>query len=118
MIEVAHEALLREWPLLRRLLEADKEFLVGKRQLADDLAIRQAAPPNRRAEALLSGLRLTRAQHWLAERASYELTGQGRSNRFCLAAPTKGPGSDHRRGPAGDETIHGCRQRGCHGKHR
>jgi tetratricopeptide (TPR) repeat protein len=74
VIEVAHEALLREWPLLRNFLEADREFLTGKRQLADDLAIWQAAPPESKSDALLSGLRLTRAQHWLTERASHDLT--------------------------------------------
>jgi tetratricopeptide (TPR) repeat protein/WD40 repeat protein len=73
IIEVAHEALLREWPLLRRFLEADRDFLVGKRQLGDDLAIWREAPSERRADALLSGLRLTRAQQWLLERAPHDL---------------------------------------------
>jgi hypothetical protein len=77
--EVAHEALLREWPLLRHFLEADREFLIGKRQLADDLAIWRAAPLDRKGDALLSGFRLTRAQHWLAERASHELTREERN---------------------------------------
>jgi WD40 repeat protein len=79
VIEVAHEALLREWPLLRQFLEADREFLVGKRQLADDVAIWEAAPPERKVDALLSGLRLTRAQQWLTERASHEFTPTERS---------------------------------------
>jgi len=73
IIEVAHEALLREWPLLRRFLEADRDFLVGKRQLADDLAIWREAPAERKADALLSGLRLTRAQQWLLERGPHDL---------------------------------------------
>jgi hypothetical protein len=74
VIEVAHEALLREWPLLRQFLEADREFLAGKRQLAEDVAIWQVTPAAGKADALLSGLRLTRAQQWLMDRASHELT--------------------------------------------
>lgn len=78
IIEVAHEALLREWPLLRRFLEADRDFLVGKRQLADDLAIWREAPAERKADALLSGLRLTRAQQWLSERGPHDLNDDER----------------------------------------
>jgi WD40 repeat protein len=79
MIEVAHEALLREWPLLRRFLDADRDFLVGKRQLADDLAIWRDAPSERKADALLTGLRLTRAQQWLIEREPHELSDDERA---------------------------------------
>ena len=32
-VEVAHEALLRKWPLLRGWLDEEREFLVGKSQL-------------------------------------------------------------------------------------
>lgn len=78
-IEVAHEALLREWPLLRGFLEADREFLISKRQIADDLNIWQDAPANKKSEALLSGLRLTRAQHFLSERSAQDLTDEERT---------------------------------------
>jgi hypothetical protein len=37
-IEVAHEALLRVWPLLRGWLEQSREFLLGRQQLEEDLA--------------------------------------------------------------------------------
>lgn len=66
VIEVAHEALLREWSALRGWLEDDREFLIGKEQLADDIANWRNA--NRSDEALLSGLNLTRAHQWLIER--------------------------------------------------
>jgi hypothetical protein len=79
VIEVSHEALLREWALLRAFLEADREFLVGKRQLSDDLKIWREAPPKGKAEALLSGLRLTRAQHWLSERPTQDLSDEERA---------------------------------------
>jgi hypothetical protein len=36
-VEVAHEALLRKWPLLRFWLDAAQEFLIGKQQLEQDL---------------------------------------------------------------------------------
>jgi WD40 repeat protein len=79
VVEVAHEALLREWPLLRGFLEADREFLVGKRQLVDDLKIWREAPAKGKSEAMLTGLRLSRAQHWLAERSAHDLTADERA---------------------------------------
>ena len=68
VIEVAHEALLREWPELRRWLEADREFLIGKEQLAEQIADWREAGLQQKSEALLSGLNLTRAKQWLLER--------------------------------------------------
>ena len=37
MVEVAHEALLRKWPQLRKWLDEAREFLIGKQQLEQDL---------------------------------------------------------------------------------
>lgn len=37
LLEVAHEALLRKWPLLRGWLDEDREFIIGKGQLEQDL---------------------------------------------------------------------------------
>ena len=37
VVEVAHEALLRKWPLLKSWLDAAREFLIGKQQLEQDL---------------------------------------------------------------------------------
>ena len=37
VVEVAHEALLRKWPLLRSWLDAARAFLIGKQQLEQDL---------------------------------------------------------------------------------
>jgi hypothetical protein len=56
-----------------------REFLVGKQQLADDLKIWLDAPAKRKADALLTGMRLTRAQHWLAERSTPELAPDERA---------------------------------------
>jgi hypothetical protein len=98
VIEVAHEALLREWRELNEALEEEREFLVAKGQLEHDLGEWRAAldgrkkrgllrrfldrtvitfgihPKNLSAQerrfrgALLSGNRLGRAREWLVSR--------------------------------------------------
>ncbi|MEB3242151.1 MAG: toll/interleukin-1 receptor domain-containing protein, partial [Cyanobacteriota bacterium] len=66
-VEVAHEALLRVWPLLRGWLEESRDFLLGSQQLEQDLALWQAAAPADQPQALLSGLKLAKGSAWLAE---------------------------------------------------
>jgi len=68
LLEVAHEALLRKWPLLRGWLDEDREFLIGSQRLEQDLQEWQIAAEQERSAALLSGLKLQRAKAWLAER--------------------------------------------------
>ncbi len=68
VVEVAHEALLRKWPQLRSWLDAEREFLIGKDQLEQDLRDWQRARDEERTEALLTGLKLTRARSWLIEK--------------------------------------------------
>ena len=68
MVEVAHEALLRKWPLLRAWLDEEREFLVGKDQLEQDLHDWESAALEQKSDALLAGLKLTRARMWLAEK--------------------------------------------------
>jgi WD40 repeat protein len=65
-VEVAHEALLRKWPLLRGWLDEEREFLVGKAQLEQDLLDWESAAPEQKPDALLTGLKLTRARMWLS----------------------------------------------------
>jgi WD40 repeat protein len=67
IIEVAHEALLRKWPLLRSWLDAARVFLIGKQQLEQDLRDWDGAAENDKAGALLTGLKLNRARGWLVE---------------------------------------------------
>ena len=67
-VEVAHEALLRVWPLLRGWLDDSRDFLLGSQQLEQDLAQWQEASPADQPRALLSGLKLARGRAWLAER--------------------------------------------------
>ncbi|MEB3260023.1 MAG: TIR domain-containing protein [Cyanobacteriota bacterium] len=66
-VEVAHEALLRVWPLLRGWLDASREVLLGSQQLEQDLALWRAAASSDKPRALLSGLKLARGRQWLRE---------------------------------------------------
>ena len=78
VVEVAHEALLRKWPLLRSWLDSAREFLIGKQQLEQELRDwDQAAEPDK-AGALLVGLRLNRARGWLIEHPN-QLSAQERA---------------------------------------
>jgi hypothetical protein len=76
--EVAHEALLRKWPLLRSWLDEAREFLIGKQQLEQDLRDWESAPEADKAGALLTGLKLNRARAWLTGRPQ-QLTAQERA---------------------------------------
>jgi hypothetical protein len=64
-VEVAHEALLRKWPLLRGWLDEEREFLMGRNQLELDVRDWESAPAKKKVQALLTGLKLARAQVWL-----------------------------------------------------
>lgn len=78
MVEVAHEALLRKWPLLRKWLDEAREFLIGKQQLEQDLRDWESAAEADKDGALLTGLKLNRARGWLATRPQ-QLTAQERA---------------------------------------
>jgi hypothetical protein len=67
VVEVAHEALLRKWPWLKEQLDAERVFLIGKQQLEQDLRDWQAAADKDKADALLTGLKLSRDRAWLGE---------------------------------------------------
>jgi DNA-binding SARP family transcriptional activator/WD40 repeat protein len=63
-VEVAHEALLREWPRLRRWLEDDREGRRLHRQVTDAALAWQA--DNRDEAGLFRGVRLQTARDWVA----------------------------------------------------
>lgn len=67
--EVAHEALIREWPTLRNWLEEDREGLYTHRRLTE--AAQEWDKLNRDPGALYRGLRLVRALEWV--KAHYEM---------------------------------------------
>lgn len=64
-IEVAHEALLREWPLLAGWLEEEQEFLIGKSQL--DIDLKEWNNSVSKEKAYSSGIRLKKAASWLID---------------------------------------------------
>ncbi len=67
-VEVAHEALIREWPALRGWLEDDREGLRLHRHLTQ--AAREWAAMDRENEALYRGARLIQAREWAAANAA------------------------------------------------
>ena len=67
-VEVAHEALLRKWPLLRDWLDDERGFLIGRLQLQRALDDWQTAAAEQRDSALLQGLMLERARVWAADK--------------------------------------------------
>jgi hypothetical protein len=76
VVEVAHEALLRQ-PPFSEWLEEDREFLVGKQQLQNDLRDWAEAKPADKTGALLTGLKLSRMRAWVEARPQ-DLTPQER----------------------------------------
>ncbi|MGI9097776.1 MAG: BTAD domain-containing putative transcriptional regulator [Solirubrobacteraceae bacterium] len=67
-VEVAHEALLREWPRLREWIEADRDGL--RIQRAVTAAAAEWERLNRDAGALYRGVRLAEALEWRDARAA------------------------------------------------
>ena len=61
-VEVAHEALIREWPRLRDWLEDNREGLLIHRRLTE--ASQEWDAPGREPDVLYRGARLTQAQEW------------------------------------------------------
>jgi hypothetical protein len=67
-IEVAHEAMLREWRELHDALLEEREFLVAKGQLEEAVSEWKMASESHKPGALLSGNKLLRAREWLVKR--------------------------------------------------
>lgn len=67
-VEVAHEALLRKWPLLRGWLDQEREFLIGKEQFDSDFREWRNYSDRHKDDLLLSGAKLKRARAWLQDR--------------------------------------------------
>jgi WD40 repeat protein/serine/threonine protein kinase len=65
-VEVAHEALIREWDRLRQWLDEDREFLMWQQRLRAGLHQWQASKQDE--GALLRGAPLTEAENWLNQR--------------------------------------------------
>ena len=67
-IDVAHEALIREWPRLRGWLDADREGLIIHRRLTD--AEREWRNNGHEPSLLYSGFRLNEAEQWVKDNAN------------------------------------------------
>ena len=67
LLEVAHEALLRKWELLRDWLKKDQEFLIDRQELEKEYREWNNTPPSKQDQALRTGLKLQRAKAWLAD---------------------------------------------------
>ena len=76
-VEVAHEALLRTWPLLRGWLEENKEFLLWLRRC------QAAVVENEHSGTLLAGKQLEEAERWM------ESTEEGSPERKLIDASLK-----------------------------
>lgn len=62
VVEVSHEALIREWPTLRHWLDQDRENLIRQRQLTDD--VNEWLKLDRDPGALYRGVRLAQMLQW------------------------------------------------------
>jgi hypothetical protein len=66
--EVAHEAIFRRWDKLRKWIDAEREFLAWRSGLEAARRAWLATPEASKIDALLSGLPLAQARHWLTSR--------------------------------------------------
>jgi WD40 repeat protein/class 3 adenylate cyclase len=84
VVEVSHEALIREWPLLRRWLDEDREGLQLHRRLTDDSSewMRYDRDPG----MLYRGARLSAAQEWAEGRESDLSAAEREFLEACRAA--------------------------------
>jgi hypothetical protein len=67
MAEVAHEALLRDWPRLRRWLDESRDSLRYGRRLAEKAEEWDSSIPKRHSDRLLRGQTLEEALKWAKE---------------------------------------------------
>lgn len=67
-IEVAHEALLRKWPLLREWLDSDRSYLAWVENVGDEISRWERAAPRHRRDLLLRGWPLNQSLSWLVTR--------------------------------------------------
>jgi hypothetical protein len=68
VVEITHEAILREWKGLNDALTEEREFLIAKGQLEEAVNEWRSAPVDAKRDALLVGTKLARAQQWLRQR--------------------------------------------------
>jgi tetratricopeptide (TPR) repeat protein len=97
VVEVAHEQLLRRWPLLKSWLDDERDFLVWKGQVEHTAASYAALCEAERGEAVLMGRDLAIARDWFEARAA-DLAPQTRNFvAASLAADTARRDAERRR---------------------
>ena len=62
LLEISHEALIRKWSLLKKWLNEEQEFLIGKTQL--EISLQEWKNVDKSSKALLHGIRLEKALEW------------------------------------------------------
>jgi Novel STAND NTPase 1/Protein of unknown function (DUF1566) len=67
-VEVAHEALIRDWPRLQGWLEDSRDALRSERRLADKAAEWESSSPKRHPDRLLRGEMLEEALEWARQK--------------------------------------------------
>lgn len=70
VVEVAHEAILREWPAMVSWLNAERDFLAWRRRVGIARTEWEAAREEQKQAALLTGPALVQACSWLSLRRS------------------------------------------------
>lgn len=60
-VEVAHEAVLREWPMVKRWIEEERELLLAKSMIERELLENSASKKRSREASLLFGMQYDRA---------------------------------------------------------
>jgi hypothetical protein len=68
VIEVVHEAILREWPDLVQILNSERAFLADKFHLEQAVKYWEEAAPDDKPNALLTGILLDRVGRWVNDR--------------------------------------------------
>jgi hypothetical protein len=68
VVEITHEAILREWKELNDAMIEEREFLIAKGQLEENVKEWRNAAAHAKQETLLVGNKLARAQQWLRQR--------------------------------------------------
>jgi hypothetical protein len=69
-VEVAHEALLRNWEIAKKWLDEDREFISWRRRITNESAVWKNAADSQKSGTVLTGVRLSEAVYWLERKRS------------------------------------------------
>lgn len=66
--EIAHDILLKQWPMLSKWIEEERQFLLWKSQTTSQMSRWKTVEDDQKSSALLWGIDLNQSQLWLEER--------------------------------------------------